>query len=75
LPPRTPPATACASFVAAGGRIVPTLRGRGFSEEERSRIHRNLTRIHTTADWVAHAIDTGETSLDESLAALLRDQQ
>jgi hypothetical protein len=66
---------ACASFVAAGGRIVPTLRGRSFSEDERTRIHKNLTRVRTTADWMENAVDTGNTSLDEGLAALLRDQQ
>ncbi|MGK5555054.1 DUF6192 family protein [Actinomadura kijaniata] len=66
---------ACATFVAAGGRIVPGLRGRSFTEEERARIHKNLTRVHSTADWIASAVDTGDTSLDEGLAALLRDQQ
>ncbi|GAA1564188.1 DUF6192 family protein [Actinomadura kijaniata] len=66
---------ACASFVAAGGRIVPGLRGRSFTDDERARIHKNLTRVRTTADWMEHAVDTGNTALDEGLAALLRDQQ
>jgi Family of unknown function (DUF6192) len=64
---------ACASFVAAGRRIVPTLRCRSFSEEERTRIHKNLTRVRTTEDWMENAVETGNTSLDEGLAALLRD--
>jgi hypothetical protein len=28
--------------VAAGGRIVPTLRGRSFGEDERARIHKHV---------------------------------
>jgi len=35
----------------------------------------NLTRVRTTAGWMENAVDTGNTSLNEALAALLRDQQ
>jgi hypothetical protein len=63
---------ACATFVAAAGRIVPTLRGHAFTEEERERVHANLARVRGATEWVANAIDTGDLSLDDGLAALLR---
>ncbi|GIH97966.1 DUF6192 family protein [Planobispora siamensis] len=65
---------ACAAFVAAGGRIVPALRGRSFTDTERASVHKNLARVRSTADWIETAIDTGDTTLDEGLAALLRDR-
>ncbi|MEW2354231.1 DUF6192 family protein [Spirillospora sp. NPDC029432] len=65
---------ACAAFVASTGRIVPGLRGQSFTEEERAVVHRNLARLRGAADWVEAAVDTGNTSLDDGLAALLRDQ-
>ncbi|MFI6742250.1 DUF6192 family protein [Nonomuraea sp. NPDC050451] len=63
---------ACATFVAAAGRIVPTLRGHAFTEEERERVHANLARVRGATEWIGQAIDTGDLSLDEGLAALLR---
>jgi hypothetical protein len=63
---------ACHAFVSATGRIVPTLRGRGFSEAERAVLHTNVAKVRGAADWVEAAVDTGNVSLDEGLAALLR---
>ncbi|KAB2340549.1 DUF6192 family protein [Actinomadura rudentiformis] len=63
---------ACSTFVAAGGRIVPNLSGRPFTDDERAAIHRNVARVRAMADWIEGAADTGNTSLDAGLAALLR---
>ncbi|MFJ8389862.1 DUF6192 family protein [Streptomyces sp. NPDC094438] len=32
----------------------------------------NLTRVRAACDWVAHAVSTGETDMDEELARLPR---
>ncbi|WP_218952138.1 DUF6192 family protein [Amycolatopsis anabasis] len=63
---------ACSAFVASVGRTLPTLRGHKFSTPERETVHRNVARVRTTADWIETAVDTGEVSLDEGLARLLR---
>ncbi|WP_433252691.1 DUF6192 family protein [Actinomadura nitritigenes] len=61
--------------MAAGGRIVSTLRGRSFSEDERSQVHKNLTRIRTTAYWMEKpsrsplSTGTGEALLNWSLSS------
>jgi hypothetical protein len=65
---------ACSAFVAAGGRIVPNLRSRSFTDDERAAVHRNTDRVRATAGWIENAVDTENTSLDEGLAALLRDR-
>ena len=64
----------CAQFVAAAGRVVPTLRGHEFTESERDTIHTNTARVRTTADWIESAVDTGDVSLDEGLARLLSEE-
>lgn len=63
---------ACAQFVTGVGRILPNLRGQEFSAEERATVQQNLARVHSTADWIQHAMDTGDVSLDEALAELLK---
>lgn len=63
---------ACAQFVATVGRILPGLRGREFTDEEKDAVRRNATRVRSTADWIQHAIDTGDVSLDDALAELLK---
>ncbi|MFE2838581.1 DUF6192 family protein [Streptomyces mirabilis] len=63
---------ACQRFVAATGRIVPSLRERRFSEDERETVHRNVDRVRATCEWITTAVDTGEVDVDEELAKLLR---
>ncbi len=64
----------CAQFVAAAGRVVPTLRGHEFTASERETVHANTARVRTTADWIETAVDTGDVSLDEGLARLLSEE-
>lgn len=63
---------ACAQFVASVSRVLPGLRGHAFTAEEKGSVQRNLARVRSTADWIQHALDTGDVSLDEALAELLR---
>jgi Family of unknown function (DUF6192) len=63
---------ACALFVASVGRIIPSLRGKDFSDDERETVHRNVAKVRGMADWVETAVDTGNADLDEGLAKLLR---
>lgn len=65
---------ACAVFVAAAGRIVPTLGEHPFTSEERATIHTNLDRLKAAAEWIEAAVDTARLTLSEGLAALLRGQ-
>ncbi|MFE3940114.1 DUF6192 family protein, partial [Streptomyces goshikiensis] len=44
--------TACHSFVAASGRVVPSLRDRQLSEDERVIVHENVARVRATLDWI-----------------------
>lgn len=62
---------ACAQFVASVSRILPSLRGHEFTADEREAVSRNVERVRSTADWIQHAIDTGDVSLDEALAEIL----
>ncbi|WP_202911024.1 DUF6192 family protein [Mycobacteroides abscessus] len=63
---------ACAQFVASVGRTLPGLRTHEFSDDEKAAIVRNVERVRRTADWIQHAIETGDVALDEALAALLK---
>nr|WP_253740331.1 DUF6192 family protein [Nonomuraea thailandensis] len=63
---------ACSAFVAAVGRVLPTLRGHAFTAEEKATVARNLGRVRATADWLEAAVESGDVSLDEGLARLLR---
>ncbi|MBC9718897.1 RacO protein [Streptomyces sp. TRM66268-LWL] len=63
---------ACQRFVAATGRIVPSLRERPFSDDERDTVHRNVDRVRATCEWILTAVDTGQVDVDEELAKLLR---
>ncbi|WP_067057469.1 DUF6192 family protein [Streptomyces sp. FXJ1.172] len=65
-------AGACQRFVAAAGRIMPSLRERRLSEDEREAVHRNVDRVRATCEWITTAVDTGEVDVDEELAKLLR---
>jgi hypothetical protein len=62
----------CHVFVAAAGRLVPSLGGHTFSAEEREVVARNLAKVRATCEWIATAVTTGRVDLDEELAALLR---
>ncbi|MEJ8662226.1 DUF6192 family protein [Streptomyces halotolerans] len=64
--------TACHSFVAAAGRVVPGLRDRQLSEDERTIVHENVARVRATLDWIEQAIDTGKVDMDEELVRLLK---
>jgi hypothetical protein len=63
---------ACAQFTATAGRIVPTLRGHRFSENERIAVERGLARVRAAAEWIEGAVATGNVSMDAQLARLLR---
>lgn len=63
---------ACAQFVATVSHTLPGLRGHEFSDDEKDAVRRNVERVRSTADWITHAIQTGDVSLDEALAELLK---
>ncbi len=63
---------ACQRFVAGCGRVVPQLRDRRLSDDERATLHKNVDRARATCDWIETAIDTGDVDIDEELARLLR---
>ncbi|MFF5315620.1 DUF6192 family protein [Streptomyces massasporeus] len=66
--------TAFHSFVAAAGRIVPSLRNHAFGDDERAIVHENVARCRATLDWVETAVDTGKVDVDDELARLLKDE-
>ncbi|MEC3920282.1 DUF6192 family protein [Nocardia sp. CDC160] len=63
---------ACAAFTAQVGRVIPTLRGHQFSADEIATVHNNVARVRATADWVETAVESGNLTLDEGFARLLR---
>jgi hypothetical protein len=63
---------ACAAFVAAAGRIVPSLAQLEFTDTEQATVAGQLVRVRAAADWIEHAVESGNVSLDEGLAELLR---
>jgi hypothetical protein len=62
----------CHAFVAQVGRVVPTLSGWHFTEAERGVLNMNVAKVRGAAEWVEHAVDTGNVDLDQGFAALLR---
>jgi hypothetical protein len=64
--------TACHSFVAASGRVVPGLRDRQLGDDERTIVHENVARVRATLDWIETAVDTGKVDVDGELAKLLQ---
>ncbi|MFE3379914.1 DUF6192 family protein [Streptomyces anulatus] len=49
--------TACHSFVAAAGRVVPGMRDRQLSEDERVLVHENVARVRATfSELIGHQI-------------------
>lgn len=64
--------TACHSFVAAAGRVVPGMRDRQLGEDERTIVHENVARVRATLDWIETAVDTGKVDVDGELARLLQ---
>ncbi|TQK44503.1 hypothetical protein FBY35_6011 [Streptomyces sp. SLBN-118] len=64
--------SACHSFVANAGRVVPRLRDRQLNEDERTVVHSNVARVRATLEWIETAVDTGEVGVDEELARLLK---
>jgi hypothetical protein len=66
--------TACHAFVAAAGRVVPGLRDRQLSEDEKAVIRENCARVKATLDWVETAVDTGKVDMDGELARLLQSE-
>ncbi|MEV0142766.1 DUF6192 family protein [Streptomyces globisporus] len=64
--------TACHAFVAASGRVVPGLRDRQLSNDEKVLVHENVARVRATLDWIEIAVDTGKVDVDGELARLLQ---
>lgn len=63
---------ACSTFTAAIGRAIPQLRGLQFSELELAALRQQIAKARATVDWLDSAVETGNLTLDEGLAALLR---
>jgi hypothetical protein len=63
---------ACQQFVAGCGRVVPQLREQNLSDDECTVLHKNISRVRATADWIETAIDTGDVDMDEELSRLLK---
>ncbi|WP_410585493.1 DUF6192 family protein [Amycolatopsis sp. lyj-108] len=63
---------ACAAFVSAVNRVVPTLHGEHLTTNEREAVFDNLERVRAAADWSQTVVETGDTSMDEQLEQLLR---
>lgn len=64
--------TACSVFTTAIGRGINNLRGYEFSSGERDTLHQQIAKVRATVDWLESAVDTGNLTLDEGLAAMLR---
>jgi Family of unknown function (DUF6192) len=64
--------TACSAFTSAIGRAIPQLRGYAFRDLEKDALREQIAKVRATADWLETVVDTGNLSLDEGLAALLR---
>lgn len=62
----------CAAFVTGIGRVMPRLSEHPLTGDERSVVHENIGKVKATCDWLGTAVDTGNTSMDEQLALLLR---
>lgn len=62
----------CHQYVATLGRLVPRMRDQEFTEDERETIRRGIARVRGAADWLEPALDTGQFTLDEQLAQLLK---
>lgn len=62
----------CHSYVASLGRLVPRMRGQEFTDDERETVRRGIAKVRAAADWLEAAIDSGEFTLDEQLAQLLK---
>ncbi|MGK5556224.1 DUF6192 family protein [Actinomadura kijaniata] len=66
--------TACTAFTAAIERCMSAIGDQGFTEPEREAILDRLKRVRAAADWIEQAAQTGNMTLDQALAAILRDQ-
>ncbi|MFB8105864.1 MULTISPECIES: DUF6192 family protein [unclassified Streptomyces] len=64
--------TACHAFVAASGRVVPGMRDRQLSDDEKVLVHENVARVRATLDWIETAVDTGKVDVDGELARMLQ---
>lgn len=63
---------ACAAFVSAMNRHIPKLSGVSLTPQQEATVRDNLDRVHAAEDWCRTVIDTGDASMDEQLAKLLR---
>ena len=66
---------ACHKFVATTGRLLPQMRGRRLSEDEREVINKSVDRVRATCEWIVTAVDSGHLDMDEELTKLLRGEQ
>lgn len=64
----------CHQFVASLGRLVPRLRDQEFTEDERETVRRGISKVRAAADWLEAAVESGEFTLDEQLARLLKSE-
>lgn len=62
----------CSGFVASVGRVLPRLRGHQFTGQEKTAISKQVLRVRTAADWIEMAVTSGNVTLDDELAKILR---
>lgn len=62
----------CHSYVATLGRLVPRMRDQEFTEDERETVRRGISKVRAAADWLEAALNSGQFTLDEQLAQLLK---
>ncbi|WP_436776628.1 DUF6192 family protein [Yinghuangia sp. YIM S09857] len=62
----------CVGFVTSAGRVIPSLRGHEFTDDERAVVASNIARIRATADWLESVLETGAVDLDGALARILQ---
>ncbi|MFE2530155.1 DUF6192 family protein [Streptomyces sp. NPDC059382] len=62
----------CHQYVANLGRLVPRMRDQQFTEDERETVRRGISKVRAAADWLEAALDSGQFTLDEQLAQLLK---
>ncbi|MEU2516093.1 DUF6192 family protein [Streptomyces syringium] len=59
-------------FVRETSKVVPKMRDRQWSGDEREVLMSNIARARAALDWMETAVSTGQVDMDEELARILR---
>lgn len=59
-------------FYTIAGRLAPTLRSAPWSDADRALALDRLRRVRAAADWAEHAVNTGDTTMPQEVAAVLK---